>query len=232
MHLFPEEPVIAYRKFVLNKDNFLLYRNEKEIEANISLESDIATAHFYSQQQEDTTAITYPSLFAELQQVDLGLISNAFPAYLPSMSGLLNATFQYVPEDTVFLVTADMNIDTLRYNDQRVGNLVCNAVYLPISSDQHQMDVHLFRDGREITNMTAGYYNDGIRDSINGVLSISGLPLEMITPFIPDKMASLSGSMDGNIHILGTSNKPDLSGAFNFDSASVYVGALASSTPT
>ena len=35
--------------------------------------------------------------------------------------------------------------------------------------------------------------------------------------------------MDGNIHILGTSNKPDLSGAFNFDSASVYVGALASS---
>lgn len=229
LHLFPEEPVIAYRKFVLNKDNFLLYRNEKEIEANISLESDIATAHFYSQQQEDTTAITYPSLFAELQQVDLGLISNAFPAYLPSMSGLLNATFQYVPEDTVFLVTADMNIDTLRYNDQRVGNLVCNAVYLPISSDQHQMDVHLFRDGREITNMTAGYYNDGTRDSINGVLSISGLPLEMITPFIPDKMASLSGSMDGNIHILGTSNKPDLSGAFNFDSASVYVGALASS---
>ena len=47
------------------------------------------------------------------------------------MKGILNADFQYAPSDSAFMVVADMNIDDLYYENERVGELMFNAVYLP-----------------------------------------------------------------------------------------------------
>lgn len=48
------------------------------------------------------------------------------------MKGILNADFQYAPSDSAFMVVADMNIDDLYYENERVGELMFNAVYLPL----------------------------------------------------------------------------------------------------
>ena len=79
---------------------------------------------------------------AELNQIDLGIISNAF-SYIPPMKGILNADFQYAPSDSAFMVVADMNIDDLYYENERVGELMFNAVYLPLEQGNHQVDMHL-----------------------------------------------------------------------------------------
>ena len=37
LHLFPEDPLLAFRTFKLNADNYILYRNIKDIAADVRL---------------------------------------------------------------------------------------------------------------------------------------------------------------------------------------------------
>ena len=40
LHLFPDNPILAFRPFKLNSDNFVLYKGMKDIQANIRLSGD------------------------------------------------------------------------------------------------------------------------------------------------------------------------------------------------
>lgn len=88
-------------------------------------------------------------IHAELSQIDLDAITKGFPD-LPSMRGMLSADLQYAPSDSSFMVVADAHIDSLFYEGGRVGELMFNTVYLPLSDKEHQVDMHLFRDRNEV----------------------------------------------------------------------------------
>ena len=222
--LYPEQPVIAFNKFNLNPDNFLRFRSAKDIDANIRFSGKDDASLWIHSIDEGTT---YPSLHAELSQINLDVVSKGF-AELPSMAGFLNLDLQYAPSDESFMVVADANIDNLIYDKERVGELMLNAVYLPLEETQHQVDVHFFRDRNEILTATA-LYEAGEQDKIDGLFDITTLPLNMVTPFIPDDMAALGGTLNGHMTIKGSSAKPSVDGYIQLDTSSVYIGATGSS---
>ena len=222
-HLFPDDPIIAFRPFKLNPDNYVVVRSMKDIEANLRLSGDNnAALWIHSQAESDEME----EVHAELNQIDLGVISNAF-SYIPPMEGILNADFQYAPSDSAFMVVADMNIDDLYYENERVGELMFNAVYLPLEQGNHQVDMHLFRDRKEVSAITA-LYQMGETDHISGTVEFMHFPLDIANPFIPDDMAKMGGDLDGTLAISGQSDKPMAEGYLILDTASVYVGAAGS----
>ena len=222
-HLFPDDPIIAFRPFKLNPDNYVVVRSMKDIEANLRLSGDNnAALWIHSQAESDEME----EVHAELNQIDLGVISNAF-SYIPPMKGILNADFQYAPSDSAFMVVADMNIDDLYYENERVGELMFNAVYLPLEQGNHQVDMHLFRDRKEVSAITA-LYQMGETDHISGTVEFMHFPLDIANPFIPDDMAKMGGDLDGTLAISGQSDKPMAEGYLILDTASVYVGAAGS----
>ncbi|WP_165156488.1 translocation/assembly module TamB domain-containing protein [Parabacteroides sp. ZJ-118] len=222
-HLFPDDPILAFRPFKLNPDNYVAVRGLKDIEANLRLSGENnAALWIHSQAGSDGRK----EVHAELNQIDLGIISNA-SGYLPPMKGLLNADFQYAPSDSAFLVVADINADDLYYENERVGELMFNAVYLPLERGNHQMDMHLFRDRKEVSAITA-FYRAGETDSISGTIEFMHFPLDIANPFIPDDMAKMGGDLDGTLAISGQSDTPLAEGYLVLDSASVYVGAVGS----
>lgn len=222
-HLFPDDPIIAFRPFKLNPDNYVVVRSMKDIEANLRLSGDNnAALWIHSQAESDEME----EVHAELNQIDLGVISNAF-SYIPPMKGILNADFQYAPSDSAFMVVADMNIDDLYYENERVGELMFNAVYLPLEQGNHQVDMHLFRDRKEVSAITA-LYQMGETDHISGNIEFMHFPLDIANPFIPDDMAKMGGDLDGTLAISGQSDKPMAEGYLILDTASVYVGAAGS----
>ena len=195
----------------------------KDIEANLRLSGDNnAALWIHSQAESDEME----EVHAELNQIDLGIISNAF-SYIPPMKGILNADFQYAPSDSAFMVVADMNIDDLYYENERVGELMFNAVYLPLEQGNHQVDMHLFRDRKEVSAITA-LYQMGETDHISGTVEFMHFPLDIANPFIPDDMAKMGGDLDGTLAISGQSDKPMAEGYLILDTASVYVGAAGS----
>lgn len=225
LHLFPEEPVLAFTPFKLNKDNYILYKGIKDISANLRLTGENnASLWIHSTDEEEKE---HPNIHAELSQIELSVFSDAF-TYIPPLKGILSADFQYEPSDSAFMVVADMNVDNLYYENDRVGELMFNAVYLPLEKGNHQVDMHLFRDQSEVAAATA-FYRMGEPDSVAGNVAFENLPLEMLTPFIPDDMARLKGVLQGNMSINGTSAAPKVEGFLQLDTATVFVGAVGSS---
>ena len=166
-------------------------------------------------------------LHLELSQINLDVISKAFTE-IPAMQGILSADMQYAPSDSSFLVVVDANIDNLIYEGGRVGELMFSTVYLPLADNQHQVDMHFFRDQNEVMSATA-LYKMGKEDHLDGTLDVTHLPLDMVNPFIPDNMASLNGVLEGNMTIKGSSKAPEVNGYIEMDSTSMFVTAVGTS---
>lgn len=224
LHFFPENPILAFRTFKLNSDNYILYRNIKDIAADVRLTGENnASLWIHSLTGEDKEK----EIHAELSQIDLDGITKGFPD-LPSLRGMLSADLQYAPSDSSFMMIADVHVDSLFYEGGRVGELMFNTVYLPLSDKEHQVDIHLFRDRNEVTAINA-YYKTGKTDYLEGNMNITSLPLEMANPFIPDNMAKLRGNLQGELAITGLPSAPVVNGYVRMDSSSVYVTAVGSS---
>lgn len=225
--LFPDDPILAFRKFKLNPDNYIEIKGMKDISGNVRLSGpDNASLWVHSAPE----GRDHSEVHVELNQINLGVISEAV-SYIPPMKGRLNADFQYAPTDSSFMVVADVNVDSLYYENDRVGQVTLNAVYLPLEKGNHQIDAHLFRDRKEVTSATALYQaaGDDEPDKITGSVDLLHLPLDIANPFIPEEMAALSGDVDGHLDISGTSAAPQAEGYLQLDSASVFVGAVGSS---
>lgn len=225
--LFPDDPILAFRTFQLNPDNYVEIKGMKNIAANLRLNGpDNASVWIHSAPEGRDNS----EVHVELNQINLGLISNAV-SYIPPMSGRLNADFQYAPTDSSFMVVADVNVDSLYYENDRVGQVTLNAVYLPLAEGNHQVDVHLFRDHAEVTSATALYQTASADrpDKIDGSVDLLHLPLDIVNPFIPEQMAVLSGDLDGHLDVSGTSAAPEAEGYLLLDSSAVFVGAVGSS---
>lgn len=223
-HLFPENPILAFRPFKLNTNNYILYKNPKNIEANLRLTGDEDASLWIHSRPENEKM---EELHAELNQINLEVISKGF-ANLPAMQGILSADLQYAPSDSSFMVVADTHIDNFFFENDRVGELMINAVYLPLNNNQHQVDMHLFRDQREVLSATA-LYKTGKTDHVDGNILVTSLPLEMVNPFIPEHMAKLKGALQGDMTISGTSKTPAVNGYLQLDTTSVFVAAVGSS---
>lgn len=224
MNLFPEKPTLFFQQFTLNENNYILMRDKSDIEADMKLTGKKnASLWLHSEYNEDVMA----ALHTELSQISLDEISKGF-TFMPKLKGVLNFDLQYAPIDsTTYMMVADMNIDELFYEGGRVGELMLSGVYLPLNENDSQADMHMYRDREEIMNATA-LYHSGKKSRIEGEFNITDLPLVMLNPFIPNKMASLKGSLKGGVSITGTSEMPEFNGAIQADSASVYVTAVSS----
>lgn len=223
LHLFPDNPILAFRPFKLNSDNFVLYKGMKDIQANVRLSGDENASLWIHSLPEGENM---EELHAELSQINLDVISKGFPN-IPAMRGMLSADLQYAPSDSSFLVVADTHIDSLFYEGGRVGELMFNAVYLPLNDNKHQVDMHLFCDQNEVTAVTA-LYQAGKSEHVEGNISVMDLPLMMANPFIPDNMAKLNGALQGEMTITGTSKEPLVNGYMQLDSSTVFVTAVGS----
>jgi hypothetical protein len=222
LQFYPEQQILAFYKFSLNPDNYIRFKNMKEIDANVTFTAaDNASFRLHTVDRGGD----FPEVHTELSQFNLKTVSDGFQ--LPSMSGILSADIRYAPSRETFMVVLDANVDTFSYQKGRVGGLMFSAVYLPLDNGDHQADVHFSRDEEEVATATAVYQSK--QDRINGDFTIANLPLQMVSPFIPDRMASLNGTLNGDMQLTGSAASPLMNGTVTFDSSAVYVDMAASS---
>lgn len=218
-HLYPEKPVLAFLPFTVNKDNYFRFKNLKEMEADLRLEGlSNASLWIHSDHSDDSMK----EIMVELSQINLEDISNGFTD-IPSLKGLLNATFRYEPTENSFMVVADGYIDDFYYENGRIGELLLNATYMPMDKGVHQVDMHAFHDMAEIASLSVLYKQGRYENSIDGAIAISQLPVSIFNAMIPGQMARLDGSLNGNFDITGTDKKPVLSGGLMIEKGSAYI---------
>ncbi|MBQ8049992.1 MAG: translocation/assembly module TamB domain-containing protein [Bacteroidaceae bacterium] len=213
VHLHPLNPVIAYRNFTLNKDNYILLHDDKHIEADVDLLADDGTGFkLYSIPNEEALQ----DITLSIHDFNMGELSAILP-YMPNIEGLLAGDFHLVQDEKSMSVLVDANVRDLAYEGARMGNVGLNAVYLPNSDGTHYVDGIVSQNNREVMLLT-GTYNPEGEGTIDAQATLQRLPLELANGFIPDQMAYLDGYVTGELDVTGSVSKPILNGTIATDS--------------
>lgn len=208
LHLTPLSPIIAYRQFSLNKDNYVMLSKGNHVDADIDLKADDGTRlNFYS----TPNAQALQDLTVSVNRFNLGELSSVLP-YLPRLGGFLHGDAHLIVSEGSMSVSTDMAVDDLRYEQADLGQVGLQAVYLPNADGSHFVDGSLLQMGMPVATFSGTYTPRETDGLIDVDASLDRLPFSMANGFIPDAMARLEGVAIGDIHVGGTTDKPDVDG--------------------
>lgn len=212
-HLSPLNPIIAYRRFTLNEDNYVYLHDDKRLEADIDLLADDGTGFkLYSTPNDNALQ----DITLSVHDFNLGELAAVLP-YMPEIGGKLAGDFHLVQDSASTSVLVDAAIDRFSFEDAQMGNVGLNAVYLPNSDGTHYVDGIVSHDGNEVMTL-AGTYNPKDEGSIDAQATLQRLPLTLANGFIPDQTAELAGYVTGQMDVRGPVSNPMLDGALATDS--------------
>ena len=216
VHLFPEHPTFLYRKFTLNKDNFIYYNNVGHIGAEVNLHDDKGTGiQFYSNHSD---SLTQQDITLELNQVNLDEFRRILP-YMPDMEGIIEGAGHYIVKEKKPMFSADIMMHDFAYEGNKLGNWEANAVYLPGEQNDHHVDGFILHEGKEISHINGIYLNSKAgAGSITADVDFEHFPLFVLNPFIPDKLVEFSGDVNGTLSVKGHVSDPKLNGQLAMDS--------------
>lgn len=217
--LLPEKPVIAYKPFKLNKDNFIFLNKNNKVKANVDLKADDGMGiQLYSTDSEEAED-HLQDITMSVNKLNLKNLLSAIP-YAPNVSGLLNGDIHFMQEaDETFSLFLDLNTNSLVYEGCKIGNLGSQLVYMPKEDGSHYVDGHLMLDDTEFASIEGSYNFD--TEEINANMIFDKSPMSIVNGFIPDRIIGLEGTAEGRLEILGTKNNPQVNGELFLESASL-----------
>lgn len=212
--LTPLNPIIAYRNFTLNEDNFVELTRDGRVEALVDLLADDGTGiKFYS----TPDSLSKQDLSLSINRLNLGELSMVMP-YMPSIQGLMGGDVHYVQTDSTFTLNTDLQVQGMQYDHNPMGDVGVNMVYLPNNDGTHFVDGIVSLNNEEVMYLNGQYHKLEEGDSINATATLMHMPMRMLNAFIPDNMASLAGYADGMMEVTGRASSPMLEGYLATDS--------------
>ena len=216
VHLLPYRPILGYKEFQLNEDNYLFLGNNKKLHAKIDLVADDGTGVKVRSEDNDSTLLQ--DLTVSLNQFDLDKITSVIP-YAPRLGGLLNGDFHVVQDDQERIsVMSDLSVAQMSYEHCAMGDIGSELVYMQRGDSAHYVEATLNRNGLDVGRLLGSYKAEG-EGYLDAVFSMDRLPLSMVNGFFPDQIAGLEGYGEGDLKIVGPLSKPVIDGEVYLDSS-------------
>lgn len=203
-------PIIAYRRFNINDDNFVYLGNDRRVEANIDLVADDGTsAKIFSTDNPDALQ----DLTVSLANWNLEELTNVLP-YAPRITGMMGCDVHLIQTTENLSAMADVNVTNMTFEQAPLGNIALNAIYLPNEDGSHFVDAHLQQNDNEILTATCNYQTekDGKSEALTGDVNITDMPLALANGFLPQQTMSLDGTMSSILSLSGTPSQPIING--------------------
>ena len=218
IHLYPENPVLAYRNFKVNKDNYIFLGKDNSIRADVDLLADDGTGlKIYGEPKDSVNDLT-----VSVNQVNLGELSAVLP-YMPKLSGMLSGDV-HVTDDSQhkqLSAMASLTADNFKYEDMPLGNVGIDAVYLPKTGGEHHASAFISSNGEEVLTCNGTYFDrDG--GTFEGDAQLHDFPLQMLNGFMAGTDVALKGIAGGDLRVNGSLDKPVINGSLDLDSAHIY----------
>ena len=218
IHLYPENPVLAYRNFKVNKDNYIFLGKDNSIRADVDLLADDGTGlKIYGEPKDSVNDLT-----VSVNQVNLGELSAVLP-YMPKLSGMLSGDV-HVTDDSQhkqLSAMASLTADNFKYEDMPLGNVGIDAVYLPKKGGEHHASAFISSNGEEVLACNGTYFDrDG--GTFEGDAQLHDFPLQMLNGFMAGTDVVLKGIAGGDLRVNGSLDKPVINGSLDLDSAHIY----------
>ena len=227
MRLFGKDPVIGYRNWTFNDDNYVNvdYRS-RMIDANLHLKSDSSSLELF------TTRIPGDSTENILLNID-NLRLEEWTRIVPMLgrtSGTLNANIDVNWDGTNADGDGTIDIKDFYYNGKHEGDVTLNADFdLDPATATTRLTADLILDGKQ-SLVIEGSLNDANADSpFNMTAQFNRFPLVRANAFIPGDYIWLDGYAVGNMDISGSLDNPRVNGYLVADSATLNLPRYGSS---
>lgn len=232
--LVPYSPVIAYKKWSINKDNVLAYNfMTRHIDANVKLMSDSSSVHLFTEHVETTDSLTnsphQEDIIVKLDNIRLQDWLSISP-FAPPVKGDIDADMRFRWDSKEITGKGNVAVNDLFYGNERVGTFGLN---INVANENRtkalHADVDLLIDGQKVITAT-GALNDST--SVHPFMldfSMIHFPLRVVNPFLPKNVAQLSGMLNGQMDITGSMTAPVFNGFLDFDSTAVAVAMTGAS---
>ena len=150
-------PIIAYRKFDINEDNYIFLGNDRRVEADVNMLADDGTgARVYSTPNPEALQ----DLSVNLNHVNLKELTAVIP-YAPRISGLMQTDAHLIQTEENLSVVADVSVENMAYEEAPLGNIGLGLVYLPNNDGTHFVDARISHNETEVLTLSGAYKDNG-----------------------------------------------------------------------
>ena len=227
LRFVPYHPIIGYKNWEINKDNFISFNlASRHIDANIDLHNDDSSLKLYT---EHNHAHHNDSVQEDvILKVDNVKLADwiALNPFAPPITGALSTDMRLSWLENGIEGNGIVSLNELTYGRKRVGTFDLDLNVTTNASGTLRANTSLMVNG--VKAMTAvGNLNDST--AANPFLldfKMIQFPLSVLNPFLPQDMASLSGTLNGELDITGDMASPIFNGALDFDSTFVNMEML------
>lgn len=214
VHFTPLNPIIAYRRFTLNEDNFVSLTRSGHLNALVDLLADDGTGlKLYTTPNEEAQQ----DISLSVNRFNVGELAQALP-FMPDISGFLQGDVHYMQADSTTTVSAEMLVNKMKYNGVLLGNIGLNGVYFPNADASHYVDAIVTKDGEEILLLGGKYREVNEQGRLDAAATFQHMPFAFLNAFMPDGPASMSGYAWGDFTVKGPTDNPILNGQLRTDS--------------
>ena len=215
MRLLTDDPIIGYKKFNINKDNYVFLGDDKRVSARLRMRSDDGVDVQVYSDDDNTDALQ--DLTLSLSKLKIEDIVAVIP-YMPRMSGTLDGDYHFIQTSENITVGSTMNVKNMTYEGSNMGNLGTEFVYMPKDDGSHYVDAIIFSDDEQVATVVGTYRSEGA-GYLDAKLEMEKMPMKVLNGLIPDQIVGFEGVADGNLDIRGQLSKPQVDGSLTLDTA-------------
>lgn len=217
---FPNEPIIGYRKWTVNDDNYvnLDYRN-RMLDANLDLHSGESGIKFVTDRKPGATT---EDIKLDVDNLKIEEWTQLVPS-LKDTKGNLNADMNISFDGKNVEGDGVVDIKDFVYSGHKEGDVRLNTRFsVDPKTASTRINADLLMDGGKVA-MAFGALNDSTQQSpLNLDIQLERFPLAKADPFLPgDGMVHLRGFANGRVTVTGTSDNPIINGKVVPDSGYV-----------
>lgn len=222
----PYNPIIGYKDWKVNEDNYIKYNfPHKHIDANLYMQGDKSSLAIYTEHDDshhDEHGVNdNDDIVIKLTDIRIqDWIS--FNPWAPPMEGNLSADLKLAWDGGAAINgSGSVGLNQFYYNKQKVGDFDADLNVSTNASGMIRADVDLLVNGVKAVTIN-GALNDSTSTSpFNLDFGVIHFPLAVANPFMPDNMATLSGTLSGTMDIKGDAAQPIVNGNIHFDDSAI-----------
>ena len=218
LSLYPKQPIIAYRTFEVNDDNYIDLYHKNKMKANLLLmsTSDSCSVSVYANPVDSQLQ----NIEAVINNLNIEELLTVIP-FAPQMAGLLNLSINYIQTNEGFTAGGIVQANQFTYEGTGMGDLMTIFNYQPMGEEGHDINMMLYHNDQHI-GIVKGDYNVTGPKHLNASLILDHLPLATMNAFIPDNISALDGVMNGMISVTGPIDTLLFNGTLNPEGVHIY----------